>query len=120
MKNNRFGWIKSGTPWIWLTAGSVSISLISVLGLLLLIGWKGLVYFWPTPVYQWQDKDESILLGQVYQRDYVSLDHLSEQGRKWPQSIIDKGEVERLSIKVANREILSSGFYFGVSHRFIP
>lgn len=110
MKNNGFGWIKSGTPWIWLTAGSVSISLISVLGLLLLIGWKGLVYFWPTPVYQWQDKDGARLLGQVYQRDYVSLDHLSEQGRQWPQSIIDKGEVERLSIKVANRDLYPKDF----------
>ena len=31
-------WIRSGAPWIWLTGGAVSISLLSVLGLLLLIG----------------------------------------------------------------------------------
>lgn len=39
-------WFNSGKPWIWLTAGSVSISLIAVLGLLILIGWRGLSFFW--------------------------------------------------------------------------
>ncbi len=46
-------WIRSGAPWIWLTGGAVSMSLLSVLGLLLLIGWKGLNFFWPAPLYQW-------------------------------------------------------------------
>ena len=33
-------WFKSGSPWIWMTGGAVSISLIAVLGLLLLIAWR--------------------------------------------------------------------------------
>lgn len=37
-------WFKSGKPWIWLTAGSVSISLIAVIGLVLMIGWRGLSF----------------------------------------------------------------------------
>ncbi|MFH0264569.1 phosphate ABC transporter permease PstA [Vibrio rumoiensis] len=106
----RFSWIKSGNPWVWLTAGAVSISLISVLGLLLLIGWKGLVYFWPAPLYQWQDSQGQRLIGQVYQRDYVSLDQLSEQSRQWPESAVSAGQVARLSIKVANRDIYSQDF----------
>ncbi|OEF28637.1 phosphate ABC transporter permease PstA [Vibrio rumoiensis] len=110
MIKNGFDWIKSGNPWVWLTAGAVSISLISVLGLLLLIGWKGLVYFWPTPVYQWQDDKGALLLGQIYQRDYVSLDQLSDHDRQWPDAVIDKGEAERLSIKVANRDLYPQDF----------
>ncbi len=47
-------WFKSGAPWIWLTGGAVSVSLIAVLGLLLVIGWRGLTYFWPAPLLQWQ------------------------------------------------------------------
>ena len=45
-------WFKSGAPWIWMTGGAVSLSLVAVLGLLLLIGWRGLVYFWPHPIYE--------------------------------------------------------------------
>lgn len=59
-------WIKSGSPWIWLTAGSVSISMIAVLGILLLIGWKGLSYFWPTPLQEWHTIDGKVIVGQLY------------------------------------------------------
>lgn len=106
----QFTWIKSGNPWVWLTAGAVSISLISVLGLLLLIGWKGLVYFWPTPLYQWQDEHGQHLIGQIYQQNYVSLDQLSNQDRQWPDSVLQSGQAQRLSIKVANRDIYPRDF----------
>ncbi len=96
-------WWQAGTPWVWLTAGAVSVSLISVLGLLLLIGWKGLVYFWPTPVYQWQDSQGQTLIGQVYQVTKVPLSHLSVE-RQWPDKVIEQDAVERLSIKIANRD----------------
>ena len=36
-QQNMNNWFSSGSPWIWLSAGGVSISLISVLGLLWLI-----------------------------------------------------------------------------------
>ncbi|WP_417879449.1 phosphate ABC transporter permease PstA [Vibrio sp.] len=106
----QFIWIKSGNPWVWLTAGAVSISLISVLGLLLLIGWKGLVYFWPAPLYQWQDEHGQRLIGQIYQQSYVSLDQLSNQDRTWPDSVLQSGQAQRLSIKVANRDIYPRDF----------
>ncbi len=35
-------WFKSGSPWVWMTAGAVSVSLISVIGVLLLIASRGL------------------------------------------------------------------------------
>ena len=46
-------WFKSGSPWIWMTGGAVSLSLVAVIGLLMLIGWRGLVYFWPHTIYEW-------------------------------------------------------------------
>lgn len=87
-------WIKSGSPWIWLTGGAVSISMLSVLGLMLLIGWKGLTYFWPAPLYQWQvdSKDASlvvgldetvvkqdVLIGQLYERKYIPIEQVLVQ-----------------------------------------
>ena len=50
-------WFKSGSPWVWLSAGGVSISLISVIGLLWLIASRGLSYFWPADIYQFEMTD---------------------------------------------------------------
>ncbi len=105
-----FKWLKSGAPWIWLTGGAVSISLLSVLGLLLLIGWKGLSYFWPAPLYQWNKADGEILVGQLYAQDSVSVAYLQELGIALPASALESGQVERLNIKVANRDLYPADF----------
>ncbi|ELV8633819.1 phosphate ABC transporter permease PstA [Vibrio vulnificus] len=111
-------WIRSGAPWIWLTGGAVSISLLSVLALLLLIGWKGLNYFWPAPVYQWAIVKTSpqlsppasvgsLVIGQVYQRNQVDFSQLPPS----LQAIVqDEQEAVRLKIKVANRGLYPSEF----------
>ncbi|NVC62932.1 phosphate ABC transporter permease PstA [Vibrio sp. 05-20-BW147] len=111
-------WIRSGAPWIWLTGGAVSISLLSVLTLLLLIGWKGLNYFWPAPVYQWtvlQSSPQqmpnthvgSLLIGQVYQRNDVGHSQLPPSLQAWQP---DQDDVVRIKIKVANRGLYPSEF----------
>ncbi|MCU8288196.1 phosphate ABC transporter permease PstA [Vibrio vulnificus] len=111
-------WIRSGAPWIWLTGGAVSVSLLSVLALLLLIGWKGLNYFWPAPVYQWAIVKTSpqlsppasvgsLVIGQVYQRNQVDFSQLPPS----LQAIVqDEQEAVRLKIKVANRGLYPSEF----------
>lgn len=105
-----FKWLKSGSPWIWLTGGAVSISLLSVLGLLLLIGWKGLSYFWPAPLYQWQTKQGDVLVGQVYSQEYVPISHFREMDVDLPADVVEKALVKRVSIKIANRDLYSSDF----------
>ena len=40
-------WVASGSPWVWLNAGAVAISVVLVLGLLGVIASRGLVHFWP-------------------------------------------------------------------------
>ena len=65
-------WFKSGTPWIWMTGGAVSLSLIAVIGLLLLIGWRGLVYFWPHAIYEWQldvNGSHETVIGELYDEE---------------------------------------------------
>ncbi|MDW6092065.1 phosphate ABC transporter permease PstA [Vibrio rhizosphaerae] len=101
-------WIKSGSPWIWLTGGAVSFSLLAVLGLLLLIGWKGLTYFWPTPLLSWQTASGEHLVGQLYDQDTVLASHLSspENSRRGNQG----DSITRLHIKIANRDIYPSDF----------
>ncbi|MDW6016248.1 phosphate ABC transporter permease PstA [Vibrio plantisponsor] len=105
-------WFKSGSPWIWLTGGAVSLSLISVLGLLLLIGWKGLTYFWPAPLYQWHNLSEpnKVIVGQLYASERVPVSHLKEMNITLSAEASEEGTAERLSIKVANRDLYQADF----------
>jgi phosphate transport system permease protein len=105
-------WFKSGSPWIWMTGGAVSISLIAVLGLLLLIAWRGLSYFWPADVYQWQLEDnngvKSTLIGEIYNREEVPTERLISAGHKFTNH---PGEfVTRYLVKTGNREFVGLDF----------
>ncbi len=105
-----FKWLKSGSPWIWLTGGAVSISLLSVLGLLLLIGWKGLSYFWPANLHQWQTSQGNVLVGQIYDSEAIPVNHLREMDYQLPPEVKEKGLVTRHSIKIANRDHYDADF----------
>lgn len=104
-------WFKSGSPWVWLSAGGVSISLISVLGLLWLIASRGLSYFWPADIYEFDLIDEmgkpTTVIGEIYDREKIPVAQLAhtnfviEPGQEW---------VERLLVKTGNREIVSLDF----------
>lgn len=105
-------WFKSGSPWIWMTGGAVSISLIAVLGLLLLIAWRGLSYFWPADIYQWEVVDQhgkrSTIIGEIYDKEEVPTERLISAGHKFSE---DPGElVTRYLIKTGNREFVGLDF----------
>ncbi len=55
-------WIAE-VPWVWLNAAAVSASILLVVGLLLLIGVRGMGHFWPLAVQKivYQQKDGSEL-----------------------------------------------------------
>ena len=104
-------WFKSGTPWIWMTAGAVSINLILVVGLLLLIAVRGLGHFWPADIieYHYQDKDspESVIIGEQVETTLLAAAQAKAAGHE----ILDNGEylVQHL-VKTGNRDILGSDF----------
>lgn len=104
-------WFKSGSPWVWLSAGGVSISLISVLGLLWLIASRGLSYFWPADIYQFEMTDEKgqnlTVIGEIYDRESIPTSQLVHL-----KLDIDKSAetIERLLIKTGNRELVSLDF----------
>lgn len=104
-------WFKSGSPWVWLSAGGVSISLISVLGLLWLIASRGLSYFWPAEIVQFELVDEmgknSIVIGEIYDRERIPTSQLNHTNLKLDPTI---ETVERLLVKTGNRELVSLDF----------
>ena len=50
MKQRIINWVESGSPWIWINAGAVAISIVMVIGLLMLLAIRGMVHFWPSDV----------------------------------------------------------------------
>ena len=61
-------WFKSGTPWVWLNAAAVSLSLIMVVGVLALVVGRGVGHFWPHQVHQFSyqepDKQPQVIIGE--------------------------------------------------------
>lgn len=105
-------WFKSGAPWIWMTGGAVSLSLVAVLGLLLLIGWRGLIYFWPHPIYEWQIQDasgnKSVLIGEINDSELVPVERLRAAGI--PLEDEDREVLTRYLVKTGNREFVDLDF----------
>ncbi|WP_076408418.1 phosphate ABC transporter permease PstA [Shewanella sp. UCD-KL12] len=105
-------WFKSGSPWIWMTGGAVSISLIAVLGLLLMIAWRGLSYFWPAEIYQWEMRDQQgqtySLIGEIYDTEEVPTEQLESAGHVFETSPGDS--VTRYLVKTGNREFVGLDF----------
>lgn len=104
-------WFKSGTPWIWMTGGAVSLSLIAVVGLLVLIGWRGLVYFWPHTIYQWEINDNGQthqLIGELHDTELVPTARLRATGLKLEGE--EREVLERYLVKTGNREFVPLDF----------
>mgnify|MGYP000524822836 CR=1 FL=1 len=104
-------WFKSGSPWIWLSAGGVSISLISVVGLLWLIASRGLSYFWPSDIYQFdmvnQQGKSVTVIGEIYDREEIPASQLAHLNIKLDPA---QESIERYLIKTGNRELVSLDF----------
>ncbi|TWX54164.1 phosphate ABC transporter permease PstA [Colwellia hornerae] len=104
-------WFKSGSPWVWLSAGGVSISLISVLGLLWLIASRGLSYFWPADIYQFETVNEKgqavTVIGEIYDRESLPTKQLSHLDLGLDPT---KETIERILVKTGNRELVNLDF----------
>lgn len=99
-------WFKSGTPWIWLNAGALSVSLIMVVGLLVLIAVRGLGHFWPADVietsYEVPGHAPVRLLGELVDRELRTAQVLTEAGFPVPEGM---EFAERILIKQGNRDV---------------
>ncbi len=113
-------WIKSGAPWIWLNAAAVAILILLVSGLLVLLMARGFSHFWPIPVERYTYLDQSDqrtnLMGQVRDRETISLDRLQASG-------VDVGDeardVERILLKTGNRDLRGQDFQWILAPRIL-
>lgn len=104
-------WSQKGSPWIWLNAGAVAISLIMVVGLLGLIAAKGLVHFWPHAVMEAEhiaaDGTRSVVIGEIVETEEVAAEQLRTAGVTVPDGV---DFLSRDLLKIGNRDV--SGFDF--------
>lgn len=104
-------WIKSGAPWIWLNAAAVAILILLVGGLVSMLVARGFAHFWPTPVdrYVYDDRsnERMTLMGQVRDRETISLARLQESGAAIES---DANEIERILLKIGNRDLEDQDF----------
>ncbi|TMP85357.1 phosphate ABC transporter, permease protein PstA, partial [Pseudoalteromonas ruthenica] len=99
-----------------MTGGAVSISLISVLGLLAMIAWKGLSFFWPSEVVELElngSVPQQTVIGEIYDREMVPKTRLEAAG--YDLSAFDSEFIERILVKTGNREYVELDFRWVLS-----
>ncbi|MCF6325602.1 MAG: phosphate ABC transporter permease PstA [Gammaproteobacteria bacterium] len=125
VNNTKVGWFRSGTPWVWMSASAVSISLVMVFGLLILIAARGLGYFWPADLvamdYTERDGTEIRVMGEQRETSLVPLERLLDAGFHLEGH---QGDVERHLLKIGNRDLYGIDFRSviepGVKNRTTP
>jgi len=61
--------LKRGHLGVWMCGLSLNITILMALGLLALVAWNSLQFFWPHPLAQAQLRDGSTILGVVWDRE---------------------------------------------------
>lgn len=105
-------WFRSGSPWIWLTGGAVTVSVIMVVGVLGMITVRGFAHFWPADVAQVQVTDlrsgeQSSVMGEVVRSQTITAVAAREAGNVLPE---DVELATRYLFKQGNRDQLGRDF----------
>lgn len=110
-------WFKSGSPWVWMTGGAVSIAVIMTLGLLVLIAVRGLAHFWPADVleadYRVPGQELRVLAGEVVEAEEVPRARLAASGL--PVDAKGGEFMTRELLKMGNREVYGADFSWVVA-----
>lgn len=105
-------WFRSGAPWVWLNAGAVALALLALLGILLLIGARGLAYFWPPALLQAElhrDGHRQVIAGEVIRRERLPLQQLQEAGLRLNST---DTEVSRTLLRGSTQAFSHSDFFW--------
>jgi len=115
MKNSTQQFFASGTPWIWMNAGAVAISIIMTVGLLLLLAVNGLGHFWPHDILRGtyaqpvEDGEPLVreIIGERVSEERVNADRIISSGIPVSE---DQDFYYRELVKIGNRDLTSSDF----------
>ena len=109
-------YVKSGQPYIWLTAAAISVAFIITCSLLVLTAARGLPHFWPADMlqasYQQPGAEAVPVLAEIRSMEEVTTARLKNAGLPVSE---DRDLYERLLIKVGNRDLLGADFRYVLS-----
>ncbi len=88
------GFWKSGQAYIWLTGGALAFCVLMIVGLIGLVIYNGLGFFWPGDLTAFRLHGDAVVMGQVWDR----------------QEIPNRQGEYRVQIKVANRDAYGVDF----------
>ena len=88
-----------GDTWIWFTGSALGMSLLMIIGLVAVILYNGLGFFWPSPLVKVTLRDGSVFLGEVVDEEPIPQPGTPEHDKK-----------RRLQLKVGNRDLLGFDF----------
>ncbi|HSW14874.1 MAG TPA: phosphate ABC transporter permease PstA [Solimonas sp.] len=109
-------YVKSGAPYVWVTAAAISVAFIITVALLLLTASRGLPHFWPADlmqtVYQEPGKEPQRLLAEIRSSEEVTAARLIGAGLPVSDQ---KPLYDRMLLKIANRDLGGVDFRYVLS-----
>jgi phosphate transport system permease protein len=91
--------LRRGDPAIWLAGTGLGISILMIAGMIGLILWNGLGFFWPRALEEITLKDGTVLMGEVVAREPIPAPGTPEH--------LTRG---RLQLKLGNRDVSGADF----------
>ena len=91
--------MRRGDPAIWLAGTGLGISILMIAGMIGLILWNGLGFFWPRDLEEITLKDGTVLMGEVVAREAIPAPGTPEHLKRL-----------RLQMKLGNRDISGADF----------
>ena len=115
MKTSVSKWLSSGSPFVWLNAGAVAISVIMVVGLLGLLAVRGMAHFWPADVMQANyappvlsgEPQVTEVIGERVESESVSSVQIFSSGIPVDESV---AFYDRQLVKMGNRDVTGADF----------
>jgi phosphate transport system permease protein len=103
-------WYKSGSPWIWLNGGAVTLCMLMVVGLLTLIAVRGFGHFWPADILQTTVTDNTgkvqTILAEEVRSEIIPAVIARDNGYTVPDN---QELLTRHLMKLGNRDVTSCG-----------
>jgi phosphate transport system permease protein len=105
-------WIKSGNPWIWLTAAAVSACLVMIVGVLLLTAVRGVGHFWPHDVIRFSYQPEGEAAPQTLFGEHIDTTVTPAAMAKASGFNMAEGEdtLVQYQLKTGNRDVTGADF----------
>jgi len=91
--------LRRGDPAIWLAGTGLGIAILMILGMISLILWNGLGFFWPKPLTELTLKDNTVVLGEISAREAIPAPGTPGHLAKF-----------RVQLKLGNRDLSGSDF----------